>query len=52
LGEGSAAGPSGRIGRRAALALESSCHGTLVTITPGWNNSRAFSRSADWLCSY
>ena len=46
-----AAGPSGRIGRLAAPALESSCHGTLVTITPGSNSSRPFSRSADWLCS-
>ena len=28
-----------------------SCQGTLVTITPGSNSSRAFSRSALWLCS-
>ena len=34
-----------------AARLERSCHGTLVTITPGWNSSRAFSRSALWLCS-
>ena len=43
-----------RPGHRAAPrrpTLESSCHGTLVTITPGWNSSRPLSRSADWLCS-
>ena len=28
-----------------------SCHGTLVTITPGSNSSRALSRSELWLCS-
>ena len=47
-----AAGPSGRDSTRSCAAeLESSCHGTLVTITPGWNSSRPLSRSADWLCS-
>src|SRR5690606_29477402 len=30
---------------------DSSCHGTLVTITPGWNSRRLFSRSALWSCS-
>ena len=28
-----------------------SWYGTLVTITPGWNSSRVFRRSALWLCS-
>ena len=28
-----------------------SCHGTLVTMTPGVNSSRPLSRSALWLCS-
>ena len=35
----------------AALAGGAAATGTLVTITPGWNSSRAFSRSALWLCS-
>ena len=39
-----------RSGRRAARSEECSCQGTLVTITPGVNSSRPFSRSALWLC--
>jgi hypothetical protein len=31
--------------------LESSCQGTLVTITPGSNSSQPLSRKALWLCS-
>jgi hypothetical protein len=33
------------------LFAEASCHGTLVTITPGWNSSLVLSRNALWLCS-
>src|SRR5882672_5970706 len=49
---GSPGGWSGRTGTREGVAvrgpdsLERSCHGTLVTITPGWKSSRALSRSA------
>lgn len=35
---------------RSAWAEDVSCHGTLVTMTPGVNRSRFFSHSADWLC--
>ncbi len=34
-----------------ARSEDASCHGTLVTITPGWNSSLPLSRSALWLCS-
>ena len=43
---------TGASARDAAVDRPSrSCHGTLVTITPGRNSSRALSRSALWLCS-
>ena len=32
------------------LVDDASCHGTLVTITPGWNSSLPLSRNALWLC--
>ena len=54
----SARGPrGGRLDRarssrsRSFVEVEASCHGTLVTITPGSNSSRPLSRSALWLCS-
>jgi hypothetical protein len=37
---GGTVGPSSGTGRRARPLLDSSCHGTLVTITPGVNSSR------------
>ena len=46
--------PAVRAGVSSALATRSedgSCHGTFVTITPGWNSSLPLSRSALWLCS-
>ena len=46
-----AAGPrSSRASRSSALPEDCSRYGTEVTITPGVNSSRAFSRSALWLC--
>ena len=36
---------------RSLPADELSCHGTLVTITPGSNSSRVLMRRALWLCS-
>jgi predicted dehydrogenase len=36
--------------RSRTVSLDSSCHGTLVTITPGVKSRRDLSRSADWLC--
>ena len=43
---GGTLGPSGGIGRCAAPALESSCHGTLVTIIPGSAGGATWGSSA------
>ena len=43
--------PWGRRDGPRSRSDERSCHGTLVTMTPGVNSSRPLSRSALWLCS-
>ena len=48
---GGSARSAGGLARRVRRGWRRSCHGTLVTMTPRWNSSRALSRSALWLCS-